>query len=199
MVRPVRIGVLALQGDVEEHLDALRRCSVDAVRVRRPEELVQVDGLIIPGGESTTVGKLMQRFGLDLAIMKAAAEGKPIFGTCTGMIVLSREIIGSRQPRLGLIDLSVLRNAFGRQVDSFEANLDIAAIGGPPVRAIFIRAPWIEMAGPGVDVMASVDGKGVMAQQGSVMVSSFHPELTEDCRVHQYFVNLVQTFVNQQV
>jgi pyridoxal 5'-phosphate synthase pdxT subunit len=191
--QPIRIGVLSLQGDVEEHLAALGSLDgVEAVRVRTPEEVASVDGLVIPGGESTTVGKLMERFGVDRAVRAAAADDRPIFGTCTGMIVLARDIVGSQQPRLGLVDISVLRNAFGRQVDSFEADLDVPAIGGPPVRAVFIRAPWIESAGPDVTILASVEGKPVLAREGSVLVSAFHPELTPDTRVHQYFVEMVR-------
>ena len=191
----LRIGVVALQGDVEEHLAMLRRCGVDAVRVRTPEEVADVDGLIIPGGESTTVGKLMERFGVDKAIQKAVHDGVPVYGTCTGMIVLSAEIVDSTQQRLGLIDIKIRRNAFGRQVDSFETDLDIPDLGGKPVRGVFIRSPWIEEAGPRVRVLASIDGKGVMARQGPVLVTSFHPELTADCRIHQYFVQMVRDVV----
>ena len=188
----LRIGVLALQGDVGEHLAMLERIGVQGVRVRKPQELAEVDGLIIPGGESTTVGKLMERFGLDVAIRDAAGHGLPVYGTCTGMIVLSTEIVGSQQPRLGLIDLRVLRNSFGRQVDSFEMDMEIPGIEGGPVRGVFIRSPWIEEAGPGVDVMARVNGKGVMARQRNILVSAFHPELTGDERVHRYFVEMVR-------
>ena len=192
----VTIGVLALQGDVEEHLTMLRRCGVNAIRVRTPEDIGKIDGLIIPGGESTTVGKLMERFGLDVAIRNAAADGKPIFGTCTGMIVLSREIVDSQQARLGLIDLKVLRNAFGRQVDSFEADLRIPELGpdqeSHPVRAVFIRAPWIESAGLGVQILAAIQDKGVLARQGPILVSAFHPELTDDPRIHNYFIRMAR-------
>lgn len=188
------IGVLGLQGDVAEHLAMLEKCGVRTLRVRTPEDLKRVDGLIIPGGESTTIGKLMQRFGLDTAVRDAAASGKPVFGTCTGMIVLSKEIVASDQPRLALIDLTVLRNAFGRQVDSFEADLDVEALGGEPLRAVFIRAPWIEKAGPGVEVLAEVNGKGVLAQEGPVLVSAFHPELTGDTRLHRYFIEMVRRY-----
>ena len=192
MAQDIRIGVLALQGDVDEHLNMLRECGVEALRVRTPEEIAGVDGLIIPGGESTTIGKLMERFGVDRAVKDAAAAGKPVFGTCTGMIVLSREIIGSHQPRLGLIDTAVVRNAFGRQVDSFEADLHIPEIGPNPIRAVFIRAPWVESSGPEVAILASVNGKGVLARQGPILVSAFHPELTADRRVHEYFIRMVR-------
>ncbi|MDQ2731375.1 MAG: pyridoxal 5'-phosphate synthase glutaminase subunit PdxT, partial [Armatimonadota bacterium] len=191
----VKIGVLALQGDVEEHLRMLRLCGVEAMRVRTPAEVAGVDGLIIPGGESTTVGKLMERFGVDVMVKERAAAGMPLFGTCTGMIVLSSEIVGSQQQRLGLIDLKITRNAFGRQVDSFERDLDIPEVGPEPVRAVFIRAPWIEEAGRDVEVMAELDGKGVMARQGCVLVTAFHPELTGDQRVHQYFIRMVEEAV----
>lgn len=187
--------MLALQGDVEEHLRMIRQCGGEAVRVRTPAEVAKVDGLVIPGGESTTVGKLMERFGVDVAVKKRSAEGMPIFGTCTGMIVLSSEIVGSQQHRLGLIDLKITRNAFGRQVDSFERDLSIPEVGAEPVRAVFIRAPWIEEAGGEVKVLAEVDGKGVMARQGSVLVTAFHPELTGDTRVHQYFIRMVEDAV----
>lgn len=185
------IGVLALQGAVEPHIRMLERCGVQALRVRFADELDLVQGLIIPGGESTTVGKLMARFGLDEKIRERAAEGMPILGTCTGMILLAKEIADSDQDRLGLMDITVKRNAFGRQVDSFEADLEVADIGGEPVRAVFIRAPYAVNVN-GVEVLAQFDGKAVFVRQGNLLGCSFHPELTQDTRVHQFFVDMVQ-------
>ncbi len=192
----MQIGVLALQGDVAEHLHAVEACGVKALAVKKKEQLETVDGLIIPGGESTTVGKLLVKYGLDDAIREKARAGMPVFGTCTGLILMARDIIGSEQPRLGLIDIHVQRNAFGRQVDSFEADLVIEAIAGPPpFRAVFIRAPHIESVDPGVEVLAEYKGKAVMARQEGRLVAAFHPELTGDDRVHRYFVDMVREAV----
>ena len=192
------IGVLAVQGDFAKHVEMLERCGARAVPVRSVDELNQVDGLIIPGGESTTVGKLMARYGLDTRIRERAAEGMPVFGTCTGMILLAKEIVGSDQHRLGLIDITVLRNAFGRQVDSFEADLEIEAIGGAPIRAVFIRAPYATRAGDGVEVLASIDDRIVLVRQGNLLAGSFHPELTDDVRVHEYFISLVEHWLSNR-
>ena len=175
------IGVLALQGAFREHVAMLRRLGVEAVEVRLPEQLDGLDGLVIPGGESTTMIRLMGLYGLDDAIRAFQA---PIFGTCAGMIVLDRE-------RLGLIDLLVERNAFGRQVASFEAPLMIEGDAEPFI-GVFIRAPWVADAGPDVAILAEVDGHPVLAQQGRVLVASFHPELTDDTRVHGRFLDLVR-------
>jgi 5'-phosphate synthase pdxT subunit len=175
------IGVLALQGAFREHIVMLRRLGVEAVEVRLPEQLDGLDGLIIPGGESTTMMRLMGLYGLDDAIR---AFPGPIFGTCAGMIVLDRE-------RLGLIDLAVERNAFGRQVASFEAPVAIEGEDEPFV-AVFIRAPWIADAGPEVAILAEVDGHPVLAREGRILVASFHPELTDDTRVHERFLQLVR-------
>ena len=180
MEKPLRIGVLAVQGNFREHAAVLRRLGADPVEVRLPEQLDGLDGLILPGGESTAITRLMRLYGLDEALRSFDA---PIFGTCAGMIVLDRE-------HLGLADFTVRRNAFGRQVRSFEADLDIGM--GEPVRAIFIRAPWIEDAGPDVDVLAEVDGHPVLARQGRVLVAAFHPELTDDTRIHELFLNVVR-------
>ena len=177
----VRIGVLALQGAFREHVAMLRRLGVDAVEVRLPAQLDGLDGLVIPGGESTTMLNLAESYGLDEAI---PAFPGAIFGTCAGMILLDRE-------RLGLFDLTVRRNAFGRQVASFEADIEIAG-ENEPFRAVFIRAPWIEEAGPGVEILAEVDGHPVLAREGRVLVASFHPELTDDTRVHERFLELVK-------
>lgn len=188
----MKIGVLALQGAFREHCLMLARCGVEAVEIRRPEEIDQVAGMIIPGGESTTIGKLMVEWGLMDKIKQRAAEGMAIYGTCAGMILLSKNIVGSDQPRLGLMDTVVQRNAFGRQRESFEAALYVAEFGEEPVQAVFIRAPFIESAGPGVNVMAEVNGKVVIARQGKMLVTAFHPELTHDDRIHKYFIAMIK-------
>lgn len=187
-----KIGVLALQGDVIEHVKMLRGLGVEAIEVRTPEDLAKVDALIIPGGESTTIGKLAMEYGLDRAIPARVRDGMPVYGTCAGMIALSKEARGGEPPLLRLMNIAVRRNAYGRQVDSFETDLDIPAFGGPPLHAVFIRAPLIEQVGPGVEVLASLDGKPVLARQGNILVSAFHPELTSDDRVHRYFVEMLK-------
>jgi len=187
--RPV--GVLALQGDVEEHLNALRRAGAEGIAVKTAAQLERAGGLIIPGGESTTVMKLLDRSGLAAPIVDRVRAGMPLWGTCMGMIVIARDVAGLQQPSLGLLDVTVRRNAFGRQNDSAEVDLDVPALGAPRFPAIFIRAPWIEKAGPGVDVLAQRDGHGVMVRQGNVLGTSFHPELTADPRVHEYFLKMV--------
>jgi pyridoxal 5'-phosphate synthase pdxT subunit len=177
----LKIGVLAVQGNLREHVAVLRRLGAEAVEVRLPEHLDGLDGLVLPGGESTAIARLMALYGLDEALRDFRA---PVFGTCAGMIVLDRE-------HLGLADITVRRNAFGRQVHSFEADLDIGH-GDEPVRAVFIRAPWIEDAGPEVEVLAEVDGHPVLARQGRILVAAFHPELTDDTRIHELFLNQVR-------
>jgi 5'-phosphate synthase pdxT subunit len=177
----VRIGVLAVQGNFREHAAVLRRLGAEPVEVRLPGQLAGLDGLIIPGGESTAITRLMRLYDLDEALRRFEA---PIFGTCAGMIVLDRE-------HLGLGDFRVERNAFGRQVHSFEADLRIGD-DDEPLRAVFIRAPWIEDAGPGVEILAEVDGHPVLAREGRILVASFHPELTDDTRVHELFLNQVR-------
>jgi pyridoxal 5'-phosphate synthase pdxT subunit len=189
---PPLIGVLALQGDVREHLQAVERAGGVGVPVKTREALESVDALIIPGGESTTVGKLLERFDLMAPVRRRAEEGMPLFGTCTGLILMAREIAGSEQPRLGVLDVEVERNAFGRQLDSFEADLDIPALGGPPVRAVFIRAPRVTRTGPGVEVLASVPEGAVLVRQGRLLGSAFHPELTEDPRIHAWVVHMAE-------
>jgi len=193
--RVVRIGVLGLQGDFAKHIEMLNQLDyVDAAVVRTPEEVLCCDGLIIPGGESTTVGKLMARYGVDEAIRKRAAEGMPIFGTCTGMILLAKEIEDSDQHRLGLMDIAVRRNAFGRQVDSFETDLAIPSIcDSRPVRAVFIRAPIVTRVYGDAEVAARLNsGEIVMVKQGNCLAAAFHPELTDDVRVHAYFVQMAK-------
>jgi 5'-phosphate synthase pdxT subunit len=186
------VGVLALQGDVVEHIAALERSGARPVAVKRLDQLASIDGLIVPGGESTTVMRLLDRAGLAEAIVARVRAGMPLWGTCMGLIVAAREVIGVEQPSLNLIDVSVRRNAFGRQNESVEVGLPIAVLGPEPFPAIFIRAPWIERAGPGVDVLAERDGHGVMVRQGNVLGTSFHPELSGDARVHAYFLSMIQ-------
>jgi 5'-phosphate synthase pdxT subunit len=179
--KPLRIGVLAVQGNFREHAAVLRRLGAEPVEVRLPEQLDGLDGLILPGGESTAISRLMRLYDLDDALREF---DRPIFGTCAGMIVLDRD-------HLGLADFTTRRNAFGRQVYSFEADLDVGH-GDEPVRAVFIRAPWIEDAGPEVEVLAEVDGHPVLARQGRVLVAAFHPELTDDTRIHELFLHQVR-------
>jgi 5'-phosphate synthase pdxT subunit len=178
---PPRVGVLAVQGNFREHAAMLRRLGADAVEIRKPEELAGLDGLVVPGGESTTFMRLMRLYGLDVAIREFE---RPILGTCAGMIVLDRE-------HLGLVDLVVDRNAYGRQVASFEADLQLAG-EEEPLRGIFIRAPRVRETGEEVEVLAERDGEPVLVRDGRILVASFHPELTEDTRVHELFLNAVQ-------
>lgn len=191
-LRPVRIGVLALQGDFQKHLEMLSLIDgVDAVAVRLPAEIEPCDGLIIPGGESTTLGKLMTRYGVDEAICRATSRGAAVFGTCAGMILLAKDIESSDQPRLGLMDITVRRNAFGRQVDSFETDLEVSEIGEAPVRAVFIRAPVVTRVGPDAQELARLEsGQIVLVRQGNLLASAFHPELTDDFRIHRWFVKM---------
>lgn len=192
----MKIGVLALQGAVREHCQALNACGVQAVEIKYKDQLDDVQGLIIPGGESTTVGKLLVRYGMLEPIRQRGLGGFPIFGTCTGLILLAREIAGSSQPRLGLMDIMAERNAFGRQIASFEQNLAIEELGEPDFHAIFIRAPYISKTGAGVNVMARLDDKILLARQQNFLAAAFHPELTEDCRIHHYFIGMCQQFSN---
>jgi 5'-phosphate synthase pdxT subunit len=175
---------------VVEHLHALRRLGVEAIEVKNERDLASVDGLIVPGGESTTVIKLLERFGLVEPIKKRVREGMPFWGTCMGMIVAAHDVADMEQDTLGLLDITVRRNAFGRQIASAEVDLDVPVLGEPAFPAIFIRAPWVERAGAGVDVLASQDGHGVFVRQGNVIGTSFHPELTGDDRMHAYFISL---------
>ena len=184
------IGVLALQGDFKEHIEMLKKCRVNAIEVRMPEDLKDVNGLIIPGGESTAIGKLMKQYNLDREIIKKHKRGMALYGTCAGAILLAKDILGSRQPRLNLLDISIKRNDYGRQIDSFESELKIDGIG--TYNGIFIRAPVIEKVNNGVKVLSRLNGNPVLVQKENVLASTFHPELTEDARVHQYFVNIVK-------
>jgi 5'-phosphate synthase pdxT subunit len=205
-VSPV-IGVLALQGDVREHVAAVSSCGLRAVPVRRPAELDAVDALVIPGGESTTISRLLETFELLDPLRNRIASGMPAYGSCAGMILLASQILDGRpdQQQLGGLDVVVRRNAFGRQVDSFEADLQVDGVPGGPVRAVFIRAPWVETVGPGVQVLATVPrltltgtgtgaaaGRPVAVRQGPVLATSFHPEITGDLRVHALFCAMVR-------
>ncbi|CAM5300661.1 pyridoxal 5'-phosphate synthase glutaminase subunit PdxT [Streptomyces abikoensis] len=188
------IGVLALQGDVREHLVALAAADALARPVRRPEELAEVDGLVIPGGESTTMSKLAVVFGLLEPLRERVRAGMPVYGTCAGMIMLADKLLDGRedQETLGGIDMIVRRNAFGRQNESFEAAVEMAGIEGGPVEGVFIRAPWVESVGAAAEVVATYDGHTVAVRQGNVLATSFHPELTGDHRVHALFVDMVR-------
>lgn len=203
----ITIGVLALQGAFREHAVALEKCGATARKVRRRRELHGLDALVIPGGESMTIGKLMVSYHLLDEIKGLGADGLPMFGTCAGLVMLAREVVEGDQPLLGLMDVAVRRNAFGRQVKSFEAGLEMPVLGSgkvgiggaaaeggraDPFPGIFIRAPWIESAGPGVEVIATHDGHPVAARQGSMLVTAFHPELTDDLRIHMLFLEMVK-------
>ena len=190
MQKPLRIGILALQGNVREHADVLRSLGAEVVEVRRPGQLDGLDGLVVPGGESTTIGKLVQLSGLEEPLR--SFDGA-VLGTCAGMILLARDAVDGRpdQPHLGLADVTVRRNAFGRQVASFEAELELAGEEAP-LHGVFIRAPWIEDVGPDVEVLAEWEGHPVLVRQGRVVLAAFHPELTDDTRVHELFLQAVR-------
>jgi 5'-phosphate synthase pdxT subunit len=189
----VRIGVLALQGAFREHIMMLEALEVEAAPVRLPSQLHNLNGLIIPGGESTAIGKLMQTYGFYDAVAQQHGAGMAVWGTCAGAILIAERVLDAvgGQRSLGLMDIAVRRNAFGRQVDSFEADLDFKGIVGDDFRGVFIRAPWIEATGPGVEVLAEHEGRVVAARQGDCLATVFHPELTGDPRVHRYFVDTV--------
>ena len=185
------IGVLAIQGDFIEHINILQTLGVECREIRLPEQLPDVDGLIIPGGESTTLSRLLTRYDLRQPIKKLATDGKPLWGTCAGMIMMASEITENDPVPLEIMDIGVQRNAFGRQIDSFEQELEITGFDETPYHAIFIRAPVIKRVGSGVSIMASLqDGRPVAVQQANLMATSFHPELTKDSRFHTHFLNL---------
>ena len=196
------VGVLALQGDVREHLAALAECDVVARPVRRPTELAEVDALVLPGGESTTIDKLTRAFELREPLVTGIKEGLPVYGSCAGMILLADRVVDAVEGQLtfGGIDITVRRNAFGRQVESFEEDLAFSDVEGEPVRAVFIRAPWVEEVSPEVEVLAKVEsmegtpaeGRIVAVRQGNLLATSFHPEITGDTRVHRLFVEMVR-------
>lgn len=185
-----RVGVLALQGDVREHIRILETLGAQAVEVRKPEQLDAIDALVIPGGESTTIGKMAVRFGLMEPLRSAVDQGLPVYGTCAGMIMLAGAVTEGDQPLIGALDVVVKRNAFGRQNESFEADLDIIGLHGP-FHAVFIRAPWIEKVGSEVEILSEVDEHPVMVRQGSILATSFHPELTGDERIHHMLLELI--------
>lgn len=187
----VKVGVLALQGAVAEHIRSLESAGAEAVPVKRVEQLDELQGLVIPGGESTTIGKLMRKYGFMDAIRAFSAQGKPIFGTCAGLIVLADVIEGQEEAHLRLMDMTVARNAFGRQRESFETDLPVKGID-ETVRAVFIRAPLIKSVGPEVDVLSTYNDEIVTARQGTLLAASYHPELTDDYRLHAYFVDMVK-------
>lgn len=193
MTHPL-IGVLALQGDVREHLAALTGAGARAVPVRRPRELAEVEGLVIPGGESTTISKLAVAFDLLEPLRARVRAGMPAYGSCAGMIMLADKILDPRagQETVGGIDMIVRRNAFGRQNESFEADLEVAGVAGGPVRGVFIRAPWVESVGAGAEPLAAYDGHCVAVRQGRLLATAFHPELTGDHRVHRLFTDMVR-------
>lgn len=201
----LNVGVLALQGAVREHIYMIKCCDANGIAIKRPEELSAIDALIIPGGESTTIGKLLVKYNFIEPIKQLFARGIPIYGTCAGLILLASRIAGQsgdnasnknvtklvEPPLLGLMDIEVRRNAFGRQCESYEADLNISGMDEDPFRAVFIRAPWIESVGPKVEVMAEFDGKIVMAREEKLLVTAFHPELTADHRIHAYFISMI--------
>ncbi|MGI8628360.1 MAG: pyridoxal 5'-phosphate synthase glutaminase subunit PdxT [Geodermatophilaceae bacterium] len=196
---PPHIGVLALQGDAREHLRRVEACGAGAVEVRRASELDTVDGLILPGGESTTIAKLLNIFGLMRPLRERIRSGLPVYGSCAGMILLADRILDASadQDTIGGMDVTVRRNAFGRQVESFENEVPIPVVGQKSFAAVFIRAPWVEQAGPDVEVLGRVsggraDGRVVAVRQGALLATSFHPELTDDGRIHSFFVDMVR-------
>ena len=195
----IKVGVLALQGAVTEHLEMLSECGAEGVPIKHPGELASVEALIIPGGESTTIGKLISKYGFVGEIQKLTEKGAPIYGSCAGLILLAQKIAGSSQDTvkkeqlsLKFMDIVVKRNAFGRQKESFEIDLDVPELGKEPFRAVFIRAPWIEKLNDGALALAKFEDKVVMARQGKFLVTAFHPELTNDTRVHRYFLKMAK-------
>ena len=194
------VGVLALQGDVREHLRALTACAVDVRAVRRPADLEGLDGIVLPGGESTTIDKLSRIFGLREPLIEALHAGLPAYGSCAGMILLAKNVLDGTQDQktFGALDITVRRNAFGRQVESFEADVDLVGIAGGPMHAVFIRAPWVERIDNGVEILGAVvppglvESKIIAVRHENVMATSFHPEVTDDLRIHRYFVDVVR-------
>jgi 5'-phosphate synthase pdxT subunit len=187
-----KIGVLALQGDFSKHLNAIAAAGACGVEVRESSDIEKVDGIIIPGGESTTVGKLLDRYRMIEPLKQFAASGKPVYGTCAGGILLAKHIEKYNQVKLDILDITIVRNAYGRQIESFEADIPAPLLGQTPLRGVFIRAPVITRVGEGVQVIARFDGNPVFVRQGSVIVTTFHPELTDDLRVHRFFLSLAR-------
>ncbi|MDI4649336.1 pyridoxal 5'-phosphate synthase glutaminase subunit PdxT [Cohnella hashimotonis] len=192
----MKIGVLALQGAVAEHIRSIELAGGEGVAVKRTEQLQEIDGLIIPGGESTTIGKLMRKYGFIEAVRDYAAAGKPVFGTCAGLIVLAERLTGDEEPHLQLMDMTVARNAFGRQRESFETDLPVKGIESP-LRAVFIRAPLITEVGPDVEVLSVYKDEIVTARQGHLLAASYHPELTDDYRLHGLFIEMAREAAGQ--
>ena len=188
----MKVGVLALQGDVREHARALERVGATSVLVKHADQLQDIDALIVPGGESTTIGKLLDRFGLLSPLVERARDGMPLYGTCAGAILMATEVVGREDAphRFSLLDIAVRRNAYGRQIDSFETDLDVTGLKGD-FRAVFIRAPVIERVGEDVEVLATCDDRPVLVRQGHLLASTFHPEMTDDPRIHELFVGMV--------
>lgn len=197
----MKVGVLALQGDVREHVSALIACGVHPTSIRRPQELANVDALVVPGGESTTIAQLAEIFGLFKPIQERIGAGMPVYGSCAGMILLANSILDIKvgQKTFGGLDITVRRNAFGRQVDSFESDIAFNDGSDELMRAVFIRAPWVERVGAGVEVLSSIDSHPVAVRSTSILATSFHPELTTDHRVHRYFIEEVAKPALQQV
>lgn len=189
---PLLVGVLGIQGDVSEHVAALENAGARPSWVKRPEDVREISGLVLPGGESTTLRRLLDYEGLLEAIRERAEHGMPVFGTCAGAILLATEVIGAPAPHLSLVPMTVRRNAYGRQRESFVADLDVVGLAGGPLRAVFIRAPVIESVGEGVDVLATVDGQIVLAETDRALIAAFHPELTPDDRLHRRFVRKIR-------
>jgi pyridoxal 5'-phosphate synthase pdxT subunit len=189
----MKVGVLALQGDVREHISSLIACGVDPVPVRRESEIQSIDALVLPGGESTTIAQLSEVFGIYDVLKQRIASGMPVYGSCAGMILLATEILDAKvgQKSFGGLDISVRRNAFGRQVDSFESDIEFADGSQELIRAVFIRAPWVEKVGDAVQVLASIDSHPVAVRSNTALATSFHPELTGDHRIHRYFIEHV--------
>lgn len=188
----MKVGVLALQGGVIEHVEMLKKIGVQPVLVKKESDLEDIDGIILPGGESTTIGRLLKIFNLLAPLKQKIQEGLPTYGTCAGLILLAKEVIGE-DPYLEVMDISVKRNAYGRQLSSFTTNQVIKEIDESPIPLVFIRAPWIEKVGRNVQVLLELDGKIVCAKENNILVSSFHPELTNDERVHRYFIEMIKT------
>ncbi|MDR0559823.1 MAG: pyridoxal 5'-phosphate synthase glutaminase subunit PdxT [Prevotellaceae bacterium] len=189
----MKIGILALQGAVREHRSVLQKLGAETKDILNPEDLQKIDGLILPGGESTACGKLLVRYNLIEPIAEAGRSGLPIFGTCTGLILLAKHINNSSQYRLGLMDVRVERNAFGRQIDSFETDMSIPVLGDKPFHTVFIRAPYIVQADSNVEILLEYDGKILLAEQNNLLAAAFHPELTKDTRLHEYFLRKVKS------
>ncbi|MDP7116189.1 MAG: pyridoxal 5'-phosphate synthase glutaminase subunit PdxT [Candidatus Woesearchaeota archaeon] len=188
----MKIGILAIQGSIQDHKKVLDKLNIETVEVRLPADLIDINGLIIPGGESTTIGKLLKSTKLDQEIKRLYEKGLPIYGTCAGAIILAKEILGSQQPKLSILDISIGRNSYGRQIDSFETDLDIKEFE-QPFHGIFIRAPVISKVHNGAKILAEYKDKPVLVRQKNILASTFHPELTNDTRIHEYFINMIKS------